>query len=39
VQREVSRTKGMAVLNTAGPLYPDLAGPFVSNFGFPGPSV
>lgn len=37
VQREVSRSKGMQVLNTAGPLYPDLAGPYTPSFSFPGP--
>lgn len=37
VQREVSRSKAMGVLNTAGPLYPDISGPYTPSFGFPGP--
>jgi len=38
VQREVSRNKGMPVLNAANPTWPALAGPYVPSFGFPGPT-
>ncbi len=36
VQREVSRNKGMPVLNASGPTWPALAGPYVPSFNFPG---
>lgn len=37
VQREVSRNKGMPILNASGPTWPGLAGPYVPSFDFPGP--
>lgn len=36
VQREVSRSKGMPILNASGPTWPALAGPYVPTFNFPG---
>ncbi len=37
VQREVSRSKGMGVLNTAYPTTWPLAGPYLPSFSWPGP--
>ncbi len=37
VQREVSRSKGLPIINTAGPMFPGLAGPYVPTMNFPAP--
>lgn len=38
VTREASRNKGLPTLNAAGPNWPQLAGPYVPSFDFPGGS-
>lgn len=37
-QRFSARDKAMPTLSAAGPMWPSLAGPFVPNFDFPGPT-